>query len=123
MVDTGENEERDVGVLDNDIREADTDAERGELDEEVREIEVKLAWEVGGEMFSELRSCSPKESTVLCVLLTMVSADVNRGGILCWMPLTIMKARAIQKDEVSLRIRALNVPSARDALALHTYKL
>ena len=39
------------------------------------------------------------------------------------MPLTIMKARAIQKDEVSLRIRALNVPSARDALALHTYKL
>jgi len=86
MVDTGENEERDVGVLDNDIREADTDAERGELDEEVREIEVKLAWEVGGEMFSKLRSCSPKESTVLCVLLTTVSADVNRGGILCLLP-------------------------------------
>ena len=46
--------------------------------------------------------------------------EVNKGGISCTSPLTIMKASAIQKDDVSLRLRLPNPLSARDALSLYT---
>ena len=71
-------------------------------------------------MFSERDSCSPKVSTVTCVVFALALVEVNKGGISCMLPLMITKARAIQKDGVSLRLRLLNPLSARDALSLHT---
>lgn len=71
-----------------------------------------------GEMVIEQWNRSPKESSELSDFPT-ISPDVTRGGMFWEMPFTIINANASQNVVVCLRIRALNVPSARVALSLN----
>ena len=110
-------EEQEIDGRDKEVWDKEVQDEKVR-DEEVWDEEVDAEWR--DEVFSERDSCSPKASTVTCVVFALALVEVNKGGISCVLPLTIMKARAIQKDSVSLRLWLLNPLSARNALSLHT---
>ena len=66
---------------------------------------LETVWGERGEILKEWWNCSPNESSAFREAFTPISLEVNKGGIFCGMPLTIINASAIQKDVVCLRIR------------------
>ena len=93
--------------------------ESWEREEEACDIYIDVVSDECSEICSDWWRCLPKLLTGFSGRFSMIS----KGGM-CWeTPLTIIKAKACQNEDVCLRMGYLNVPSTCLALSLSNIQL